>query len=81
MISKFAAQNNIEGLKIIIASFIMGRIAYGSYTYFSIIVSNNLTLLYSIVTGAFVYFVAIYFMRVKEMDSIVFAIKRRMSRE
>lgn len=74
-------QLSISFIKILIASLIMGIMVLGIYNYFSVIVNGNLALLYSIFAGAFIYFIAIYFMKIKEMNIIVSAIKRRLRRE
>lgn len=68
---------SITFLKVILASSVMGMIS--RYTYISLLshLSGNLSLMLSIGIGAVIYFVIIFFMKIKEVDSMVEVIKNR----
>ncbi|MFJ7681467.1 murein biosynthesis integral membrane protein MurJ [Peribacillus butanolivorans] len=64
-------------LKILIASFVMGSLAKVTFNFLLHMVSANLALIMSIAVGAIVYFIMIYFMKIKEVDIILNARKKR----
>ena len=64
-------------IKISIASLIMGIFAYGSFKFFGLYLSQNLSLIAAIIIGALVYALIIYFMKVPEVDSTIDALKKR----
>lgn len=70
----------ISGIKIIGVSGIMGIIAKVSYEYLLTQFSWNIALLAAIVIGATVYFIMIYFARIKEVDNMVNAGKSQVRR-
>lgn len=70
----------ISFIKIVGASFVMGMIAK---LIFNVLISNigqNLSLVIAMGAGAIVYFVMIYFMRIKEVDTMVQAVKKKVKR-
>ena len=71
-------QISISFLKILIASLFMGVFAKLCFNYLTSIISQNLSLLISIMFGAISYFVIIYFMKVEDVDVIVDAIKKKL---
>lgn len=70
----------ISGIKIISASLVMGIVAKLTNQLLQNYVSANLALLVAIGIGAGVYFVMILFMRIKEVDNMIGAVKRRLGR-
>lgn len=67
-------------IKIVIASFVMGVVAKLVYAAFLVKFSANLSLIVSIGIGALVYFVIIYFMKIKEVEEILLLIKKQMKK-
>lgn len=67
-------------IKIVIASFVMGVVAKLAYAAFLVKFSANLSLIVSIGIGALVYFVIIYFMKIKEVEEILLLIKKQMKK-
>ena len=67
----------ISFVKILCASLLMGLIAKLSFNALTSNVSQNLSLVLSIGIGAVVYFVLIYFMRIKEVDVLFGTLKKR----
>jgi putative peptidoglycan lipid II flippase len=70
---------SISLMKIIIASLAMGGIS--KYIY-GLLISNfslAFSLMFSVCLGACVYFVLIYLLKIKEMNMIVFAVKRKLN--
>jgi putative peptidoglycan lipid II flippase len=73
-------QISISFLKILFASLVMGGLAKLSFNYLTASLSQNLSLLIAIGTGAVSYFVIIYFMKIEDVDIIVGAIKKKLGR-
>jgi len=72
---------SISFLKILFASLVMGAIAKLSFNYLTAnIFSQNLSLIISIGIGALAYFVVIYFMKIDDVDVIVKAVKKKLTR-
>jgi putative peptidoglycan lipid II flippase len=67
---------SISFIRITIASVIMGAVAKISYNMMIGIISKNLSLICSIITGSMVYFVVTLFMGIKEVHEIVLKIKK-----
>lgn len=65
----------VSFLKIIFASLIMGLLAKISFNSLNGVIGQNLSLLMAIIIGALSYFVMISFMRIKEVEGILGAIK------
>jgi putative peptidoglycan lipid II flippase len=70
----------ISFIKILCASLVMGVIAKVSYNTLFNSIGANLSLILSIGIGAITYFIIIYFMRIEEVDVIVNAIRRKMTK-
>ena len=70
----------ISGIKIISASLVMGMVARLTNQLLQKYVSADLALLVAIGIGAGIYFVMILFMKIKEVDNMVDAMKRRLGR-
>ena len=70
----------VSGVKIIGASVVMGIVAKLVNQLLLKYISANLSLLISIVIGAGAYFILILFMRIREVDNMVDAVKRRLGR-
>jgi len=68
----------ISFAKILVASIIMGVIAKVAHNILIISISANLSLIISIILGASVYFIIIYFMRIEEMDNMISIIKMKL---
>lgn len=66
--------------KMLFASLLMGAIAKFFYGILTGYVNTNLSLLAAISLGAALYFIIIYFMRIKDVDTIVDAIKGKLSK-
>ena len=74
-------QISISFLKILFASLVMGLIAKLSFNYLTAdIFSQNLSLIISIGIGALTYFVVIYFMKIDDVDVIVNAVKKKLTK-
>ncbi|HHZ16734.1 MAG TPA: murein biosynthesis integral membrane protein MurJ [Clostridia bacterium] len=71
---------SISSVKIIIASIIMGFVAKTANGALLNSIGENLALLGSIGIGAVFYFGLIYFMRIKEVEEIIFQIKKEIRR-
>jgi putative peptidoglycan lipid II flippase len=71
-------QITISFVKIMVASLTMGAIAKMSYNILLRSISANLSLIASIIVGAAVYFIIVYFMKIEEVDSIINAVKRKL---
>ncbi len=68
-------------LKVLIASVVMGGIARLSFYYLQLIeLTQNFSLITACAIGAATYFIAIYFMKVKEIDMLAQAVKRKVGR-
>lgn len=65
--------------KILIASIGMGIAAYASYNFLLPRIGANLSLIISIFIGAFFYFAVIYFMKIKEVDELIIAAKKKLN--
>lgn len=70
-------QIGISFIKIIFASLLMGTLAKLSFNYLDSHLSQNISLLLAISIGAVSYFGIIYFMKIKDVDIIVGAIKNK----
>ncbi len=70
----------ISFIKVLCASLIMGVITMISYNLLLNHISANLSLIASIIIGAVVYFVIIYFMGIEEVDSMIDAVKNKLKR-
>ena len=71
---------SLSFVKIVIASFIMGIVAGLTYNALLVRISANLALVGAIGTGAIIYFVLIYFMRIKEVEEISLLIKKELKK-
>lgn len=67
-------------LKILFASLIMAVLARLSFKYLLNSIAPNLSLLLGILVGAISYFVIIYFMRIEDVDIIIKALKKKISK-
>ena len=65
-------------VKIAGASMLMGIVAYISFRFFRLFVSQNVALLAAIAVGALIYGILILFMRIPEVDRTVESVKRRI---
>lgn len=70
----------ISFIKILCSSLLMGLIAKISYNILLNSISQNLSLILSIGIGAFSYFAVIYFMKIEDVDAMVYAMKKRWKR-
>lgn len=70
----------VSGIKIISASLVMGIVAKLTNQFLQEYVSANLALLVAIGIGAGIYFVMILFMKIKEVDTMIDAVKGRLGR-
>ncbi len=70
----------ISGIKIISASLVMGIVAKLTNQLLLKYISANLALLVAIGIGAGIYFVMILFMKIKEVDTMIDAVKGRLGR-
>ncbi|MGI6423719.1 MAG: murein biosynthesis integral membrane protein MurJ [Tepidanaerobacteraceae bacterium] len=78
-IGAFGMKNTtISLIKILVASLVMGIVAYLAYDLLLSYFSGNLSLIISICIGALVYFVIVYFMKVDEVETLVNAAKKRL---
>ncbi len=68
----------VSFVKILVSSVGMGIAAYISYVLLLSHVSGNLSLIISICIGALVYSVIVYFMKIKEVDTLVDAAKKKL---
>lgn len=73
-------QISISFVKILFASLLMGIFAKLTFNALAFIISQNLSLLISIVIGALTYFIIIYFMKIDDVDVIVNAVKKKLSK-
>lgn len=65
--------------KILLSSIGMGIGAYASYNFLLLRISANLSLIFSIFIGALLYFAVIYFMKIKEVDKLIIAAKKKLN--
>jgi putative peptidoglycan lipid II flippase len=80
-VGPFGMKNTtISFIKILVSSLGMGIAAYISYDTLLSHISRNLSLIISICIGAVVYFVIVYFMKIDEVETLVNAAKRKLSR-
>jgi len=80
-IGAFGMKNiTISFIKILFASLSMGLLAKLSFNYFLNMMSPNLSLIISIGVGVVAYFIIIYFMKIDDVDVIVNALKKKLSR-
>lgn len=68
----------ISFAKILFASSVMGLIAKFLYDGFLKFIGFNLSLILSIIAGVLVYFVIIYFMNIKEIDTMIELFKEKL---
>ncbi len=79
-IGPFGMKDTITSFgKILIASIGMGIAAYASYNFLLSRIGANLSLIISIFIGAFFYFAVIYFMKIKEVDELIIAAKKKLN--
>lgn len=80
-IGDFGLKNIVMSLiKILFASIVMGILAKVSYDYISSHINVNISLLIAIGIASFIYFAIIYFMKIEETDTIIRAIKNKISK-
>jgi len=70
---------SITALKILFASSIMSILAKTVFTYLTLKLSEESSLLLGIGIGVVIYFIGIYFMRIKEVEDFIDTIRRRYS--
>ncbi len=68
----------VSFVKILVSSAGMGIAAYISYVFLLPRISGNLSLIISICVGALVYSVIVYFIKIKEVDTLVDAAKKKL---
>lgn len=66
--------------KIMCASLLMATLAKLSFNYLTSIISQNLSLLFSIGIGAVSYFIIIYFMGIEDVESILIIVKKKLGK-
>lgn len=71
---------SVSFIKISVASISMGIISYSLFKFMSLNLSQNFSLLVSIVVGALSYLLIIYFMKIEDVDVIVNAIKKKFGK-
>ncbi|MDD2481690.1 MAG: murein biosynthesis integral membrane protein MurJ [Lutispora sp.] len=71
---------SISFIKILFSSLIMGLIAKYAYNILQNNMDYKLSLFISMGIGALVYFVAIYFMKIEDVEIIISAIRRKMKK-
>lgn len=71
----------ISFLKILLASMIMGGVSKMIFIYLNNNISQNISLIFAVITGAILYFTIIFFMKIDEVDSIVNNIRRVIKRK
>lgn len=64
-------------VKVVLASAVMGMAAKGAYNFILPQAGSNFALLVAVLAGGLIYSVAIYFMRIREVQVLVAAIKGR----
>jgi putative peptidoglycan lipid II flippase len=67
-------------VKIVVASLVMGLLAKWVYEVLLLYLSANISLLLAIAIGAGVYFVLIYFMKIKEVEEIIRLAKQELKK-
>lgn len=70
----------ISFLKILLASLIMGGFVKISFDYLEFVLPSNLSFILTIAAGVVLYFVIIYFMKIKDVDVIVDVMKKKFSK-
>jgi putative peptidoglycan lipid II flippase len=70
---------SLKFFKILAASLLMGLIAYISNLYIRNFLSSNISIIISIIGGALLYFVIIYFMRIDDVDVLVTQFKQKLT--
>jgi len=68
----------ISFIKIMVSSLVMGVVTKFIYDLLLSYFSGNLSLIISICIGALVYFVIIFFIRIDEVDSLVYSAKKKL---
>ncbi len=68
-------------IKILLASSIMGVIVKLLYSYLIYVISNNISLIISMIIGVISYFIIIYFMKIEDFNTIVESIKNKLIRK
>ncbi|MGY3718137.1 murein biosynthesis integral membrane protein MurJ [Sutcliffiella cohnii] len=74
-------QLSISFIKILIASIIMGVFARLSFNYLTLTFDQNVSLFLAIIIGAFIYLIAIYFMKIRDVDVIFSGIKGKLNKK
>ncbi len=67
-------------VKIVVASLVMGLLAKWVYEVLLLYLSANISLLLAIAIGAGIYFVLIYFMKIKEVEEIIRLAKQELKK-
>lgn len=70
----------VSFVKIVSVSIVMGLVAKLSFNALTFSIGQNLALLISIIIGAFVYGVLIFFVRIKEVDVLVAVVRKRLGK-
>lgn len=73
-------KTSISFLKILFASLSMGSIAKLSFNYLTSVISQNLSLLLTIIIGAISYFIIISFMKIEDVDLIINMVKKKLDK-
>lgn len=71
----------ISFIKIIIASIIMGIVAKESYNILLEFLSKNLSLISAIIIGGLVYFIVIFFMKIREVNETILNFKQKINQK
>lgn len=69
----------ISFTKILCASIVMGLIAKFSYNHLITTISSNFSILIAIGIGVLIYFIIIYFLKIKDVEIMISAVKRKLS--
>ncbi|OLO42368.1 murein biosynthesis integral membrane protein MurJ [Alkalihalophilus pseudofirmus] len=70
----------INLLKILTAALVMGALAKLCFNYFNVFISQNLSLLLALLFGVMVYTTIIYFMKINDVDLVINALKKKISK-
>lgn len=73
-------KTSISFLKVLFASLSMGSIAKLSFNYLTSVISQNLSLLLTIIIGAISYFIIISFMKIEDVDLIINMVKKKLDK-
>lgn len=69
----------VSFLKILSASIIIGVVARIIFDHIHTLIPQDLSLLLAMAVGAIIYFVLIYFMKIKEVDAVIRAVRKRIN--